>query len=97
MKPTLWDVMLHRGNYSDYEERHLYFSGNDENEVLNFLLRYLKDKDPEEDGFDSGRAVHFNNKRHKTTTSEQDAEQGIGYGWDWHARINRLNVIYFAK
>jgi len=42
-KPSFWEVILKRGCYSDKEEKHLFFRANDENEVWNFLCRYLED------------------------------------------------------
>lgn len=42
-KPGLWDVQLDMGSYSDAREEHLYFHANDENEVWNFLCRYVED------------------------------------------------------
>lgn len=41
-KPTLWEVILSEGHYSDYNEHHLFFQANSEEEVWHFLKRYLK-------------------------------------------------------
>jgi hypothetical protein len=43
MKPTFWVVSLSSGAYSDWIERHLYFRANSEDEVWNYLCRYLDD------------------------------------------------------
>lgn len=40
IKPTLWDVMLTSGEYSDRDEEHLYIRANDREEAWYLLKKY---------------------------------------------------------
>lgn len=68
MKPSFWDVTLYHGAYSDAVEKHFYFRANDENEVWNFLCRYLEDifgVDPDDyyDWSSAYKAIILDNRR----------------------------------
>lgn len=98
VKPTYWDVELSYGSYSDYEEAHLYFAGNDENEIWNFLCRYVKSQDYDENDFvgvENPLAMKWNDKAFsRYILSDYD----YFYNFDYvNVEIKRLKVIYFKK
>lgn len=93
MKPTYWDVMLTEGCYSDYEERHLYFCANTQEEVWIFLKRYLKDIWDEKNCM---RISGVSLEDEHCNIIDKYAIQEDDWG-DWRATIKRLNVIYFNK
>jgi len=104
MKPTYWDVTLATGCYSDYTEKHLYFTGNDENEVWNFLCRYAEDKIKEKDKlFFDWEGKHYPIKWNDQKFIPKDYKENIEdidwiSGYDiFDTEIKRLNVIYFLK
>lgn len=95
-KPSWWHVTLSIGSYSDYEESHLFFSGNDEFEVWDFLKRYTNDMiNP-----------NYLNKLYKWEGERFVSDKYTGnvdsvdWDCDWQASdvmIERLNVIHFLK
>ena len=104
-KPTYWEVILSSGHYSDYEESHLFFAGNDENEIWNFLKRYTDDVAKKNDYLHGvnmnglSLAMKWNDERFisKNFTGDKD-----DIFWDNEyniAKVNikRLNVIYFKN
>ena len=98
MKPTLWHVKLSEGSYSDYNEDHLFFSGNDENEIWNFLCRYVDSQDYGEHRFVNSKmplAMKWNDKTYKSCfLLGEDYFYNHNYV---NVEIERLNVIYFNK
>jgi hypothetical protein len=92
MKPTYWEVILSIGEYSDYTEKHLFFSGNDELEVWNFLKRYMLDNAQKEKRF--GEMVIYKDDRF---IFSQGNDAYNNYYDRYDVEIKRLNVIYFNK
>ena len=106
MKPTYWEVVLSSGRYSDYSENHLFFAGNDENEIWNFLCRYIDDINKDEikseylfGSVKNPTAMKFNDKKYLSENyiGEKDEIDWSDYCEIVNVEINRLNVIYFNK
>jgi len=105
MKPTYWEVILSSGCYSDYSELHLFFSGNDENEIWNFLCRYVDDINKDEDESDflswsvnNPLAMKFGDKKYLSDKYTGDKDINWSDPYDIvDVSIERLNVIYFQK
>lgn len=95
MKPALWQVKLSEGMYSDYNEDHLFFSGNDENEVWNFLCRYIESKDY------ASKEFVYAKRPLVMKWNDETFKHSITGGVDYHnyvdVEIKRLNVIYFNE
>lgn len=104
MKPTYWKVVLSSGEYSDYEEATLVFSGNSEEEIWNFLCRYTDDVAKESEytwGVTSGTALamKWNDKKFiskKYKGEPEDIRWSSGYDIA-KVEIARLNIIYFLR
>ena len=100
MKPTYWEVVLSSGSYSDYSENHLFFAGNDEDEIWNFLCRYIESIAEENDYSGDVKkplAIKFNDKKFISEKYKGDKEE-IDWNYDIvDVSISRLNVIYFNK
>ena len=104
-KPTYWKVKLSSGCYSDYNEEHLFFAGNDEDEIWNFLCRYIEDITKENSEYLFGlslgdpMAMKYKDKKYiseKYNGDEEDVRWGGNYEIT-NVDIERLNVIYFNK
>lgn len=109
-KPTYWDVMLTRGEYSDYEEQHLYIAGNSQEEVWGFLCRFLDSIWNQESPWNTIGCINMTDmegnilKRFATSgyIKQNGLDEDYSWGnmphWDiWNADISRLEVIYFNK
>ena len=102
LKPTYWDVILERGEYSDYEQEHLYFAGNVEEEIWIFLCRYL-DSVSDKDRYGQFGAIQLCEDANKMFVTKELSERIKERGWDvrnsdiWSVTIKRLEVIYFKK
>jgi hypothetical protein len=105
-KPTYWQVILSSGVYSDYTEEHLFFAGNSQEEIWNFLCRYMDDiivfeRDYTYSSVYDGEAylMKFEDKKFIAKKFIGDKED-----IDWSSKddiadvvIQRLNIIYFKK
>ena len=89
MKPTYWEVSLRAGEYSDKHEEHLFFAGNDENEIWNFVKRYVKSLNSI-----YYRTLFYDEDKEPILTNKDD-----DWRWseDYYVTIKRLNIIYFQK
>lgn len=99
MKGSLWEVILSSGAYSDYREKHLVFSGNSEDEIWNFLKRYIDDISEETDYQDTNLFLKCNGETYISKKYIGDRED-ISWDSDYDASnvsIKRLNVIYFKQ
>ena len=101
MKPTIWQVKLSHGCYSDYSEEHLFFAGNNEDEIWLFLCRYIEDIAKESDYLCGGYklALKYGDKKYLSTKYKGDIEDIYWSSvYDINdVEINRLNVIYFKN
>lgn len=103
MKPSYWHVILSAGMYSDYRENHLFFAGNDAEEIWNFLCRYV-DSIAKPDDFlygdvDFPLAIQWEDKKYvssKFNGDIRDIDWSIHYG-TVDVKIERLSVIYFQR
>lgn len=108
MKPSTWAVSLESGEYSDYEIDYLYFYGNSEDEIWNFLSRYLEDiyfdrfddnsinKIYSEDGREY-IVKKFIEDTEKFNKSKFDPECDV-YTWQTkEVKMKRLDVIHFMR
>lgn len=103
MKPTYWEVVLSSGCYSDYSENHLFFAGNDEDEIWNFLCRYIDSIAEERDclfgSVNNPLAIKFGEKKFVSDKYKGDKED-INWNSEYYivdVSISRLNVIYFRN
>ena len=105
---SLWHVILSRGCYSDYEEHHLAFSANSEDEVWKMIEIYIKDNLKEYCA--SYRDTIFKNnsdgvfmilledekrdfeKKPLRTLKDFDSDY-----YDYYIEIKRLEIINFDK
>ena len=101
MKPTYWEVILSSGMYSDYRETHLFFAGNDEFEIWDFLKRYIDDVAKEDDynwgvSDEYALVVKWNKEIYisKKYTGDKDTTNMCNIA---DVDISRLNIIYFNK
>lgn len=112
-KPTLWDVKLFHGAYSDYGEEHYYIRANDRQEAWHQFKRYWQDifKDP--GGYLETCLVLVDsigkqedtfipegwNKKYDWQISEEDEEPRLeyDYGDANGVRIENLAVIEFKR
>ena len=107
MKPTIWEVTLERGSYSDRTEEHLFFSGNTQEEVWEFFKRYETENNKDIRGhvnyewndlklsFSGPFKDNFNHYKITIPASTKPREDNW-YG-GWMVSIERLDVIYFKK
>lgn len=103
VKPTYWHVTLASGEYSDYEETHLVFAGNDEFEVWDFLKRYADSVNEESEylwgSTDAPLAMKWNDEKFlsdKYTGDKEDINWSNSYR-TVYVTIERLSVIYFKR
>ena len=102
-KPSLWDVTLSSGCYSDREENHLHFRANDPEEVWHFLCRYIEDIFDVEDSYSSiGGIVDIENREKRYSVKDKNADD-IDWDTDYSSdnvqgvTIRHLDVIEFKK
>ena len=112
-KMGTWEATLTCGEYSGKEEKHLFFSANNEEEVWYFLCRYVEDQNLKankaykhrisgcslgEEDFYAFLLKYENNN--KTYISPLSKEKDITRAYPneiCYVDIKPLNVIYFAK
>ena len=106
MKPTIWEVTLERGSYSDRTEEHLFFSGNTQEEVWEFFKRYETENNKDIRGHVNYEWNNFSlsftgtkdkKGNYKVVIPEIVAPQKSDWYDGWMVSIERLDVIYFKK
>jgi len=101
LKPSFWVVTLQHGCYSDWDIEYLFFRGNDENEIWDFLCRY-KDDTYNNTSY-ALRGLMFEGRRHiireqnLTADEIEDFNWGTEYGDSYEVSIKRMRVIEFKK
>lgn len=101
MKPTYWHVNLRWGQYSDAGEEQLFFAGNDEFEIWDFLKRYI-DATAEENQYLWGSEKLALKWVKETYLSPKFIGDRDSVNWTngyevTYVDIKRLNVIYFKE
>lgn len=104
MKGSYWEVIISTGCYSDFQESHLVFAGNSEDEIWDFLKRYTDDVLKESTfcwGLNNGTCylLKWGNKKYiskKYTDNVEDISWNNSYD-SADVKIKRLDVIYFKR
>ena len=89
MKGSLFVVTLEHGAYSDWEIEHYLFSGNDENEVWEFVKIWATENPPSE----WQHALIWGDKRYEYRRKKK-IDWDNAYGDAFEVNIKRAEVIY---
>jgi len=102
-KGSLWEVMLQRGAYSDWDINFYVFSGNSSDEVWNYVKQWSSEGGTGDIDYcgkrglvlvdDDYRQIDTYEFR-KPIKDEGDINWDSGYGDAYKVKINRLKVIY---
>ena len=83
---SIWHVKFWKGEYSDYVEKHLFFSANNPEEVWHYLKEYLlTDLFFEEDDYDKNYPNLY--KSEEFGVISRPAKEGY-YGWSEELKEN---------
>ena len=111
-KPTLWQVRLEQGAYSDATEENYFVRANDRDEAWHLFKLYWEDqvvrlKEHEYSrgnlllyvDFDGNEVERFKPSKWSTWASEDDDEPDfdIYYGQAWKVTLYQLEVVEFLR
>ena len=94
-KGSLWEVTLECGEYSDWDIKHFIFSGNNEEEVWEFIKIWANEGGIGGDSFKWG--LVWNGQQHQFAPLPDwniGMHWGTGYGDAFKVEIKRAHVVY---
>ncbi|MGW5074038.1 hypothetical protein [Rhodococcus sp. NPDC004095] len=111
-KPTLWEVSLNQGAYSDRTEEHYFLRANDRLEAWNLFKKFWSDIIDVKDTHrysrgnllvyvdaDGVEAERFKPEKWAASWNDNDDEPDydIYYGSAWEVQLNQLAVVEFLR
>ncbi|WP_139319461.1 hypothetical protein [Gordonia sp. CNJ-863] len=110
VKPTLWEVVLEQGAYSDRDEEHHFIRANDREEAWALFKRYWADQvDNHGAGEwtrgsllvyvdqDDHEVERFAPKKWGGYSNEDEPNYDYSYGNAWRVTLHQLSVVEFLR